>query len=58
MQHKRKMHMVIEERKIALQATINEIQNYQNQLKLMQQDGQITQLRHHTLEIQNADLES
>jgi hypothetical protein len=39
MHQKRKLHMMIEERKIALQATLNEMQNYQAQLRLMEQDA-------------------
>ena len=50
--------MIIEERKIALQATLNEIQNYHTQLNMMEQDAQITQVRHQTLNVQNVELEA
>jgi len=50
--------MCTEERKIAFQATLNEIHNYNMQLNLMNQDESITLMRHETLSNQAADLQN
>ena len=57
MQQKRKLNICIEERKIAFQATLNEIHNFNTQLGLLGQDQEITLQRHNTLRGQTSDLE-